>query len=261
MMAYASINNTRLYYETKGEGYPIVFTHGASVEHSMWKPQIECFSSSYKTIAWDVRGHGRSEMPEGAVDSRDFTKDLIGLLDHLEIETPILCGLSMGGHISLQTAALYRDRVKGLILIGTPYSNATNLMEKLMMPLNRFCNRIISTSTLGKMQGTSLSKFNKDNKKYFIHATSYLDKKKWDLLWQAISRMESRELLEKIDCPTLVLEGDHDNLTGRQQPYICNHIKNVEYHTINKAQHLTNRDNPAEVNSYIQAFLDKVLKS
>ena len=54
------------------------------------------------------------------VNSEDFSSDLIALMDHLKLDKAILCGLSMGGHISLQTAIRYPERVKSLILIGTP---------------------------------------------------------------------------------------------------------------------------------------------
>lgn|GEM_PF-3427727 len=68
----------------------------------------------------------------------DFSDDLIALMNHLNIENALICGLSMGAHISLQTAIRYPERVKGLILIGTPCSNTFNLYEKKFVPINLF---------------------------------------------------------------------------------------------------------------------------
>jgi 3-oxoadipate enol-lactonase len=116
-------NEAKLYYDVRGEGFPIIFTHGASWNHLQWKKQVEFFKDKFKVITWDVRGHGYSTLPDGPVNSEDFSSDLIALMDHLKLDKAILCGLSMGGHISLQTAIRYPERVKSLILIGTPCSN------------------------------------------------------------------------------------------------------------------------------------------
>jgi 3-oxoadipate enol-lactonase len=113
-------NEAKLYYDVRGEGFPIIFTHGASWNHLQWKKQVEFFKDKFKVITWDVRGHGYSTLPDGPVNSEDFSSDLIALMDHLKLDKAILCGLSMGGHISLQTAIRYPERVKSLILIVTP---------------------------------------------------------------------------------------------------------------------------------------------
>ena len=88
-----TINNADLYYEMKGTGETIIFTHGASWDHKQWEKQVEYFSQYYQTITWDVRGHGASSLPKGKVDAEDFRKDLIGLMNHLQIKNAHLCGL------------------------------------------------------------------------------------------------------------------------------------------------------------------------
>lgn len=58
-------NDIETYYEQRGDGPPIVFVHGAIVDHSQWEPQLEGLSDEYTTIGYDVRGHGRTG---GSVD-------------------------------------------------------------------------------------------------------------------------------------------------------------------------------------------------
>lgn len=256
-MAEFISNHARLFYETRGEGRPIVFTHGASWNHKMWKPQVDYFSRSYHTLAWDVRGHGYSSLPEGKVNSEDFSKDLIALLDHLSIEKAALCGLSMGGHISLQTAVRYPERVEALILLGTPFTNTFNWFEKLFVPFNRWSSRIIPMRLSGRLQASMLSKFNPANKAYIEKAFAQIQHDNWIRVWDAVTRMESREDLQKIDCPTLILQGDHDTMIRRQQEYMKAHITKSELKIISNAQHATNLDNPDEVNEQIQSFLQK----
>ncbi len=144
---------------------------------------MKFFSNSYQTVVWDVRGHGLSSLPKGKVDSGDFSKDLITLLDHLNIEKAILCGLSMGGHISLQTAIRYPERVEALILIGTPFTNSFNWYEKIFIPINRFSTRIIPMRISGRIQANMLSKFNPRNKDYIEEAFNMIEKNNWTRVW------------------------------------------------------------------------------
>jgi len=250
-------NNVTLYFENQGEGKAIIFTHGASWNHKQWNPQVKFFSTSYQTIVWDVRGHGQSSLPKGKVDSEDFSKDLITLLDHLNIEKAILCGLSMGGHISLQTAIRFPERVEALILIGTPFTNSFNWYEKLFVPINRFSTRLIPMKTSGKLQANMLSKFNPSNKDYIEEAFNMIEKNNWIRVWDAVTKMESGTDLEKVKCPTLLLQGDHDTMIMRQQEAMLEKIKNSQLEIIKNAHHATNLDNPEEVNRVIQEFLYK----
>ena len=100
----AIINGIELYYEDSGSptATPIVLIHGFPFSHEMWRPQIELLKSKYRVIAYDVRGHGESEVGGGQYLIEFFVEDLIGLLDHLKIEKTILCGLSMGGYTALR---------------------------------------------------------------------------------------------------------------------------------------------------------------
>lgn len=256
-MSICNVNGVELYYEVVGTGKPIIFTHGASWNHKQWKQQVDFFSQFYQTIVWDVRGHGKSTLPEGRVDSEDFSKDLIGLLNHLNIESAVLCGLSMGGHISLQTAIRYPKRVSSLILIGTPFTNTFNLYEKLTVPINRLSSRFISMKSLAKLSANALSKFNTENKAYILEAVQMIPHKNWTRLWNAITRMESGDDLHKVECPTLLLCGEHDSLTMRQQKYMAKHIQNSTLKIVHQAHHATNLDNPQQVNEYMKLFLEQ----
>ncbi len=251
-------NSASLFYQVAGDGFPLIFTHGASWNHKQWQKQVDFFKERYTVVTWDVRGHGYSSLPDGPVDSEDFSADIISLMDHLAIKRAVLCGLSMGGHISLQTAVRYPDRVTGLILIGTPCSNSFNLFEKIFVPVNRLSSNIIPMKTYGIIQAKMLSRFNKNNAEYIKEAVSMIPHNNWKRIWAAVTRMESRVDLPKIQCPTLLLIGDNDNLTKRQQTYILKHIPNCQMVTIPKAHHGTNLDNPDAVNQAIMVFVKQI---
>ncbi|WP_010275149.1 alpha/beta fold hydrolase [Paenibacillus senegalensis] len=254
-MAYFTSNGTKLYYEVSGEGEPIIFTHGASWNHRQWEEQVACFQDKYQVVTWDVRGHGHSTLPEGKVDSEDFSRDLAALMDHLRLPKANLVGLSMGGHISLQTAIRYPDKVSRLVLIGTPCSNSFNWYERLFVPINRFSSRWLPVKTSASLQAKMLSKNNPANYAYIFKAFSMIPHDNLIRIWSAVTRMESKHDLHRVKCPTLLLIGDQDTMTNYQQEHMRKQIADAELKVIPNAHHATNLDNPAAVNEAIQAFI------
>jgi len=257
-LATVKLNGADIYYEEKGSGPAVIFTHGHSMYHKQWTPQIEYFSNSYRTIVWDVRGHGYSSLPEGEMDPELFSRDLIALMDKLQLPSAILCGLSMGGHISLQAAVRYSERVSALVLIGAPFTNTFNWFEKTSAPFSRFSTRLIPLRTTAKLTAAALSKITPANYSFIMESFGLMTHDNFIRHWAGNLRMESKGDLEKVECPTLILHGDKDNMVGRQQNELAARIPNAIKHTITNAHHLTNLDNPNEVNQKIEKFLNNI---
>jgi pimeloyl-ACP methyl ester carboxylesterase len=109
------VNGTRLYYEMKGEGQPLVFIHAFTLDNRMWDDQFYFFSKWYCCIRYDIRGHGQSALPGS--EPYTFQDDLKSLLFSLHISEPvILVGLSMGGRIASNFALQYPRFTKALVL-------------------------------------------------------------------------------------------------------------------------------------------------
>src|SRR5436190_23930468 len=110
-----------LSYELGGaDGTPvIVFTASLGTDKTMWQPQSDRLGERFRTLRWDIRGHGASEVPPAPYSMDDLGSDLIALLDRLEIERASLCGLSIGGMISMWMAAHAPERVERLVLCCT----------------------------------------------------------------------------------------------------------------------------------------------
>lgn len=137
-MPYFKNQGAQLYYEERGQGKPLIFLHGASLDLHQWKRQIEHFSSSYRVIALDARGHGKSSLPAGKVSPDVFWQDVVAMMDFLCIPKAIICGLSMGGHVAIQVAINAGEQVERIILIGAICTNKFNYFKKLFFQLTAF---------------------------------------------------------------------------------------------------------------------------
>lgn len=120
-MPIANINGINLYYQTAGNGNAVVFLHGMTGSSKDWANQIAVLSPKYKVIAWDNRGHGKSDAPVREEDYSIpiFAKDVSDLLKSLNIKRCCLVGHSFGGFIALQFALDYHDVLAGLVLVDT----------------------------------------------------------------------------------------------------------------------------------------------
>ncbi len=118
-MSSAKINGIDLHYQVHGEGDPILFAHGAGGNLLSWWQQVAFFSRYYTCVTFDHRGFGRSiDVADGPLYAA-FVDDLVGLMDHLDIDSAHLVAQSMGGRSALGVAAADPRRVKSLVMADT----------------------------------------------------------------------------------------------------------------------------------------------
>lgn len=118
-MNTAQINGTSIAYVDSGGDLPaVILSHGFLMDHSMFDAQVEALRDSYRVITWDERGFGGTKAT-GEFTYWDSARDVLGLMDHLGLDEAVVGGMSQGGFLSLRTALLAPERVRGLILIDT----------------------------------------------------------------------------------------------------------------------------------------------
>lgn len=113
---FAAVNGTELYYEDAGSGAAVVLIHGLCLSCRMWDSQVDVLADRFRVIRYDVRGFGKSALPDKPFLHAD---DLRGLLDYLDVPAAHVVGLSMGGRIALQHAVLYPEQSCSLALVDS----------------------------------------------------------------------------------------------------------------------------------------------
>jgi len=105
-----------VFYDVRGEGFPVIFQHGLGADRRQGLSAVAALRG-YQTIAMDMPGHGETMAGAGRFGFQRFTSCLLGLLDHLELETAAVGGISMGAGIALALALRASERVKVLMLV------------------------------------------------------------------------------------------------------------------------------------------------
>lgn len=119
-MPKVKVNDINLYYESLGEGFPLIMILGLESNIDWWgRSLLKKISNSFKVIVFDNRGTGRSDTPEEVFSIKTLVNDTAGLMDALNIKQAHIFGHSMGGRIAQGLVLNYQERVKKLILCST----------------------------------------------------------------------------------------------------------------------------------------------
>jgi 3-oxoadipate enol-lactonase len=244
---------------------PVVFIHGFPFSQEMWAPQIAALQNAYSLITYDNRGHGKTEAGDGQYLIETFVDDLIGLLDSLEIQKAVLCGLSMGGYIALRAVERNPERVQALVLCDTR-SEADSNEAKLKRAANV---KLVKEKGLPAFaEGFLKAVFAPESFENKPEAVELIRKiilanpplGVCGTLLALASRTDTTDALPKISVPTLIMVGEHDPITPpAASKAMKKAIPDSELHIIPHAAHLSNLENPEEFNQHLSHFLKKLL--
>jgi pimeloyl-ACP methyl ester carboxylesterase len=117
-MPFAKINGLNTFYSINGRGSPVVLIHHLAGNTRSWFNQIPFLAGNYQVIAYDLRGHGKSEEPHDAFTMEDLADDLFLLLQELRIRKCTLIGHSIGGMIAPLFALNHKSMVNAMVIVA-----------------------------------------------------------------------------------------------------------------------------------------------
>jgi len=116
------VNDIQMYFETRGEGEPLLLLHGGGGIGANWELIFKAPPEGYRLVVPDLRGHGRTTNPSEDFTFRQSARDVLGLMDRLGIERFKAIGLSLGAKTLLHVATQQPSRVEAMVLVSaTPY--------------------------------------------------------------------------------------------------------------------------------------------
>ncbi len=241
----------------------IVFTHGVTANHSMFEKQIEYFCQKYTVITWDVPLHGLSR-PYSDFTYKNCAEDLLNILVQEGVKKVVLVGMSMGGYPSQEFAFRNPEMVEGFVALDTTpfgtcyYSNSDFWWLRNVTPMAKLYPENILRKSMAKSVSKTKYSYNKmmEMLKPFTKAQII---EQMDAAYGVFTK-ENKDV--SFAFPVLILLGEYDK-TGKVKQYCEAWAAKEGYplHIIKNAAHFSNGDNPEQVNSEIQAFIESLTHS
>jgi 3-oxoadipate enol-lactonase len=234
----------------------LMLSNSLGTNMTMWDDQVGAWSKHYRVIRYDRRGHGGSDAPKGPYSMARFGRDVIHILDALNVKKTNWCGLSMGGMVGQWLGANAPDRIEKLILSNTNYYYADkeawtgrikflreNELEKLVDPnMERWFTagfREKAPETLARMKDMFLTS----------------DKEGYIACCEAIRDMDFRDSNNSITAPTLVIVSAQDPATPPALgEHIAQQIKGAKLVSMDAA-HIANVEQPKLYTETVLNFL------
>ena len=241
-----------LSYAISGHGTPILFIHGFSLDSRMWEPQVAHFSPHYQVTTYDLRGFGRSPLPDGAYS---HIEDLYNLIQGLHIQRAHLVGLSLGGEIAIDFSLSHPESVISLALANTSLGGYASTVDWRVYAKEQGLDRA-KQNWLGHPVFAPSSRNPGVAKQLKIMIGDYTG---WHWLNtdpRITLNPPAKGRLKEIKVPTQIILGELD------LPYyhdianlLMTNIPNTKLSTINNAGHMTNLENPVKFNEMLDSFI------
>jgi 3-oxoadipate enol-lactonase len=259
-MPKVEVNGGRLFYALSGktDAPVLMFSNSLGTTLDMWGPQLALMESRFHVLRYDMRGHGQSDMVEGACSISNLGQDVLALLDELRVDKFHYCGLSVGGVIGQWLGANAPDRLGSLILsntaakIGTPES-----WNKRIADVEQNGMASIAEATLERWFTAGFRQAFPHSVAPFRAMLHACNPRGYVLVSTAIRDMDQRTLVEKIRVPTCVIAGEHDPATTLDDgKFLQSRIPGATLVPLPVA-HISNVEAAAQFNQAVIAFLSR----
>ncbi len=262
-MPYVSSAGTRIYWEQHGDGDPILMIMGLSFTLDMWHRTAPLLERRYRTILFDNRGVGRSDVPRGPYRIAVMARDALAVLDAAGARRAHVIGASMGGMIAQELALRWPDRVRSLVLACTScggfhghWPSSADLLRVVRATGRSPESRVRAFAPLLYAPGTAPELIEEDTAVRLPGIPSvrgYLHQLTGLLLWSSYRR------LPRIQAPTLIVHGERDLiLPAANADTLARRIPHARQIMVPGAGHLFTTDSPGAAHSALFDFLDAV---
>lgn len=254
-------NGIHLAVQRIGSGTPLVLIHGLASSMSLWAGLDQGQLEGVEIISYDLRGHGASERATGAHTLAKHVADLKGLLAALSISRATFAGLSLGGMIAIELAASNPDMVAGLALLDTTamFPQATRDLFFELASSASFNGMPAITDKF--MQLSFTQQFMDANPKMTTTIRKGMlasDAASIAAASRMVAKIDLRQRLSAIQCPTLVIVGEQDQLTPPAlAEELAAGIKGAQLYVIAESGHAS----PVEQPQAVTALLAQLVKA
>jgi len=250
--------------EGRDGGPTLMLSNSLGCTLQMWEPQMRALTQLFRVVRYDRRGHGKSGVPPGPYSVERFGRDVLAILDDLNIEKVHWCGLSMGGMVGQWLGANAPERLGERVAPGQPITTVVDVdhlrVEAAVLEHDLSLIRVggiaaVADTVIATWLSTDFREREPQitaNVKAMLIASpvaGYL------ACCEALSTLDQRDLLPRIKSPTLVIAGRHDMATPIAAGELIRSKVPGASLTILDAAHISNVEQPHAFTDAVVGFL------
>jgi 3-oxoadipate enol-lactonase len=260
MDQFIDLAGLRVRYRLAGEGRVLVLVHGVGSSLEEWEGVVAALDGRFRTLCYDLRGHGQSGAPQGPYELDDFVVDLRALLDRLDIRRCHLVGFSLGGLIAQGFALAHADKLDRLVLLSTVAGRTEEEKRRVLKRL-----AIVADGIPGQHFENSVSRwFTEEFRRAhpeviaaYAEGSRGNDPAAYAAAYRVLATSDLAERFTEIRTPTLVATGDGDvGSNPRMARLMHERIAGSKLHIFPELRHAILTEAPERVAALVRDFLD-----
>ncbi len=263
-MPHIERNGVKVFYESFGQGTPVVFLHPFTTNRYIWSNQIFTFARDHKVIVVDHRGHGQSDKPASGYAIPEMAADVVAILDDAGVDKAVLVGNSIGGMIAMQLNLDAPERVIGNLIL----SSGTNLAAGLPPEAGEAFATNFEAAFDGLLEGATSAK-TKREKPWVVNYAADVYRVEGNFSHEVflanagdpagVFAWNITDQLKDIQAPTLVIAGEEDQATTVEvNQVLADNIPNATLKVVPDTGHFYQQESPIDFNNDLRSFLKQL---
>lgn len=266
---FVPINGTELYYTLSGQDHEetMVMLHAGICDHRMWDKQVAHFSQRFQVLTTDMRGFGKSSIPDAPFALHE---DIAALIEHFNIDNAWILAASQGGKMAINISLTKPNLVKGLLLVGPAfggyqYDGDDHPLEEQIDEYydNGDMEQVSELEVQMWVDGTGRSAADVDPEvRQLVYEMNLIPLQVDEDIWDKEQQLAppASERLSEISVPTLIVIGDLDVESSIERANILSDkLPNAKKVVMNGTAHVPNMEFPDKFNQIVDDFLQDYL--
>jgi len=250
-----------IYQDGNKNSRPIIFIHGFPYDHFLWEDLISILKNNYFCITFDLQGLGQTPAGDGQYTIESFVDDIENLMVEMNLNKPVLCGISMGGYISFRAVERMHGKFGAVIFCDTKpqaddnaakIKRAEGIKKINTIGVQKFVEDFVPTCFAEE----SIKKLGNKYLTILERSKTFSPVGVKGCLLAMAGRTDTTPYLEEIKIPSLFVCGEKDNFTPPEQmKKYADKVSNSKFVVVSKVGHMSPVENPEFVAEAIHKFL------
>jgi pimeloyl-ACP methyl ester carboxylesterase len=260
---FTTVCGESLYYESRGEGFPLVFIHGLGGVGSIYFPIAQGLSGTYRTVLYDWLGSGASARPHRPYSVETWAEEAKSLCEGLGVKSAAFIGHSLGAAVAVTVAARCPDLTRAIALLGPvtklPETAAGAIRDRAAKVRAEGMGPLADALPNGAL-APATRESNPALHALFRAMILANDPECYALHCEALLEADATPLIQRVKCPALLLAGDSDPTAPPPAVEgLARKFSAARFALVAKAGHAMQLDQPAAVQESLRSFFDATL--